>query len=193
MLAVAVALTPQTAMAHKSHLAPRTHRTSRTSRTCRTHAPDSHPAHLLEPIAPKSHPSHPSAPIAPEQLMALQFPVPPVPPCRRATPARSRASGNAAPYSRRLGRIDRAVFTRVSGRQRRHADALEHRRKHPGHGGHRRAHRSRGPEARVGANAEQAKQRLSDALIETYATGNRVELRVEHGDSEDAASTSSST
>ena len=30
-----------------------------------------------------------------------------------------------------------------------------------------------------GPKAEQAKQRLGDALIETYATGNRVELRVE--------------
>jgi DUF4097 and DUF4098 domain-containing protein YvlB len=33
---------------------------------------------------------------------------------------------------------------------------------------------------------EQAKQRLADALIETYATGNRVELRVESGDRRDA-------
>jgi hypothetical protein len=31
-----------------------------------------------------------------------------------------------------------------------------------------------------GPNAEQAKQRLGDATIEAYATGNRVELRVEH-------------
>ena len=30
-------------------------------------------------------------------------------------------------------------------------------------------------------NAEQAKQRLADATIEAYASGNRVELRVEHG------------
>ena len=31
-----------------------------------------------------------------------------------------------------------------------------------------------------GQNAEQAKQRLGDATIEAYVTGNRVELRVEH-------------
>jgi hypothetical protein len=36
-----------------------------------------------------------------------------------------------------------------------------------------------------GPNAEQAKQRLADAQIETYATGNRLELRVEHGDRRD--------
>ena len=41
---------------------------------------------------------------------------------------------------------------------------------------------------------EQAKQRLADALIETYATGNRVELRVESGERRDSdASRSSST
>jgi len=39
-----------------------------------------------------------------------------------------------------------------------------------------------------GPNAEQAKRRLSDAVVETYATGNRVELRVEHGDRRDARS-----
>ena len=32
-----------------------------------------------------------------------------------------------------------------------------------------------------GPNAEQAKTRLGDATVETYATGNRVEVRVEHG------------
>lgn len=37
-----------------------------------------------------------------------------------------------------------------------------------------------------GQNAEQAKQRLADALIEPYAAGNRVELRVENGDRRDA-------
>ena len=36
-----------------------------------------------------------------------------------------------------------------------------------------------------GPNAEQAKQRLADAVVETYTTGNRVELRVEHGDRRD--------
>jgi hypothetical protein len=35
-------------------------------------------------------------------------------------------------------------------------------------------------------NAEQAKRRLSDAVIETLATGNRVELRVEYGARRDA-------
>jgi DUF4097 and DUF4098 domain-containing protein YvlB len=37
-----------------------------------------------------------------------------------------------------------------------------------------------------GQNTEQAKLRLADALIETYATGNRVEVRVEHGARRDA-------
>jgi len=37
-----------------------------------------------------------------------------------------------------------------------------------------------------GPNAEQAKSRLADALIETYATANRVEVRVEHGVRRDA-------
>jgi DUF4097 and DUF4098 domain-containing protein YvlB len=37
-----------------------------------------------------------------------------------------------------------------------------------------------------GPNAEQSKQRLADATIETFATGNRVELRVEHTDRRDA-------
>jgi hypothetical protein len=36
-----------------------------------------------------------------------------------------------------------------------------------------------------GPNPEQAKQRLPDALIESYATGNRVEVRVEHGERRD--------
>jgi hypothetical protein len=36
-----------------------------------------------------------------------------------------------------------------------------------------------------GPNAEQAKQRLADAMIETYASGNRVEVRVEHGQRRD--------
>ena len=37
-----------------------------------------------------------------------------------------------------------------------------------------------------GPNAEQAKTRLADAIIETYATANRVEVRVEHGIRRDA-------
>ena len=37
-----------------------------------------------------------------------------------------------------------------------------------------------------GPNPEQAKQRLQDAIIETYASGNRVEVRVEHGQRRDA-------
>jgi DUF4097 and DUF4098 domain-containing protein YvlB len=37
-----------------------------------------------------------------------------------------------------------------------------------------------------GQNAEAAKQRLADAVIETYASGNRVEVRVEHGQRRDA-------
>ncbi len=37
-----------------------------------------------------------------------------------------------------------------------------------------------------GQKAEQSKQRLADALIETYATGNRVEVRVESGERRDA-------
>ena len=37
-----------------------------------------------------------------------------------------------------------------------------------------------------GPNAEQSKQRLGDATIESYATGNRVELRVEHNERKDA-------
>jgi hypothetical protein len=36
-----------------------------------------------------------------------------------------------------------------------------------------------------GPGADQAKQRLADAVIETYATGNRVEVRVESGDRRD--------
>jgi hypothetical protein len=39
-----------------------------------------------------------------------------------------------------------------------------------------------------GPNAEQAKARLGDAVIETYATGSRVEVRVEHGARNDARS-----
>jgi hypothetical protein len=37
-----------------------------------------------------------------------------------------------------------------------------------------------------GPNAEQAKARLADAMVETYATANRVEVRVEHGMRRDA-------
>jgi hypothetical protein len=37
-----------------------------------------------------------------------------------------------------------------------------------------------------GPNADAAKQRLGDAVIETYASGNRVEVRVEHGQRRDA-------
>jgi len=36
-----------------------------------------------------------------------------------------------------------------------------------------------------GPSVEQAKQRLGDAVIETYATGNRVEVRVENGERRD--------
>jgi Putative adhesin len=137
------------------------------------------------PIAPTA-PIAPSAPIALDIAMALQFPVPPVPPVPPRDPRQKPRERDrrrvpegwvesTEPFSRTLPVSKGAtlMLSNIAGNiqvsagtaERIEVEALKH---------------------AWGPNAEQAKQRLSDALIETYATGNRVELRVEHSDRRDA-------
>ena len=127
--------------------------------------------------------------------MALQFPVPPVPPVPPRDPRQKPRERDrrripdgwvesTEPFSRAfpVGKGATLMLSNIAGNiqvtpgsgERIEVEALKH---------------------AWGPNAEQAKQRLADALIETYATGNRVELRVEHGERRRrrAASTSSST
>jgi DUF4097 and DUF4098 domain-containing protein YvlB len=117
--------------------------------------------------------------------MALQFPVPPVPPIpphdprdkprereRRRVPQGWVES--TEPFSRAfpVGKGATLLLSNVAGNiqvsagtaERIEVEALKH---------------------GWGPNVEQAKRRLADALIETYATGSRVEVRVEHGERRD--------
>ncbi len=120
-----------------------------------------------------------------DRMMALQFPVPPVPPVPPRDPRQK-------PRERDRRRIPEGwveatePFTRAFPvGQGGDADAVEHRRQHPGHAGRGGAIEVEALKHAWAPNAEQAKQRLPDALIESYATGNRVELRVEHGERRD--------
>lgn len=129
--------------------------------------------------SPPSAPDAPSAPIAPDFLVAFQFPVPPVPPVPPRDPRQKPRDRDrrripegwvesTEPFSRTfpVGKGAILMLSNVAGNIQVTAgssDRIEvEARKHA-----------------WGQNAEQAKQRLADALIETYATGNRVELRVE--------------
>ena len=139
-------------------------------------------AQASAPIAPIA----PNAPIAPEQIMALQFPIPPVPPVPPRDPRQKPRERDrrripdgwvesTEPFSRAfpVGKGATLMLSNIAGNiqvttgtgERIEVEALKH---------------------AWGQNAEQAKQRLADALIETYATGNRVELRVESGERRDA-------
>ena len=114
-------------------------------------------------------------------LMALQFPVPPVPPVpprdprgkprereRRRIPEGWVESTEPFTRSFPVGKAATLMLSNIGGNiqvssaadGRIEVEALKH---------------------AWGPNAEQAKQRLADATIETYATANRVELRVEQG------------
>jgi hypothetical protein len=118
--------------------------------------------------------------------MALQFPVPPVPPVPPRDPRQKPRERDrrrvpdgwvesTEPFSRAfpVGTGATLMLSNIAGNiqvstgtgERIEVEALKH---------------------AWGQNAEQAKQRLADALIETYATGNRVELRVESGERRDA-------
>ena len=131
-------------------------------------------------------PVAPIAPIAPEAVVARQFPVPPVPPVpprdprqkprerdRRRIPEGSVEA--TEPFSRAfpVSKGATLLLSNIAGNiqvtpgtaERIEVEALKH---------------------AWGPNAEQAKQRLGDALIDTYATGNRIELRVESGERRDA-------
>jgi hypothetical protein len=126
--------------------------------------------------------SAPVAPNAPESVMALQFPVPPVPPLPPRDPRdkprerdRRRVPDGwveaTEPFSRMfpVGKSATLMLSNNSGNiqvtaasgDRIEVEALKH---------------------AWAPNAEQAKRRLADALIEAYVTGGRVELRVEHSD-----------
>jgi hypothetical protein len=133
------------------------------------------------PSAPNA-PIAPIAPIAPDSVVAMQFPLPPVPPVPPRDPNekprerdRRRVPNGwvetTEPFSRTfpVGKGATLILSNTSGTvqvtaasgDRIDVDALKH---------------------AWGPNAEQAKRRLADAQIESYASGNRVELRVEHGD-----------
>jgi hypothetical protein len=142
----------------------------------------------IAPAAPNA-PDAPNAPIAtiePEQIMAMQFPVPPVPPVPPRDPRQKPRERDrrripdgwvesTEPFSRAfpVGKGATLMLSNIRGNiqvstgagERIEVEALKH---------------------AWGQNAEQAKQRLNDALIEAYATGNRVELRVESGERRDA-------
>jgi hypothetical protein len=142
-------------------------------------------AQAAAPIAPIA-PVAPIAPDAPELLIALQFPVPPVPPVPPRDPREKPRDRDrrrvpqgwvesTEPFSRAfpVGKGATLLLSNLAGNihvsagtaERIEVEAMKH---------------------AWGANAEQSKQRLSDATIETFATGNRVELRVEHADRRDA-------
>ena len=151
------------------------------------------PAAPIAPFAPLA-PVAPMAPVAPitpwvlvEPVLELswQLPVPPVPPVPPADPReRSREEQRAAqrrrripqgwvestePFSRtfKVGRNATLMLSNVAGNIQvtpGASDQIEV----------QALKRTWGPKA------EQAKQRLDTTTIEAYATGNRVELRVEH-------------
>ncbi|HEY0284813.1 MAG TPA: DUF4097 family beta strand repeat-containing protein [Vicinamibacterales bacterium] len=139
------------------------------------------PTAPIAPIAPVA----PIAPIPPEHLMALQFPVPPVPPVPPRDPRQKPRERerrrvpqgwveSTEPFSRTfpVGKGATLMVSNIGGNiqvtaasgERIEVEAMKH---------------------AWAPSAEQAKQRLSDALIESYATGNRVELRVENGERRD--------
>ncbi len=118
--------------------------------------------------------------------LSMQFPVPPVPPVPpkdprqkpRVAQRRRVPEGwveSTEPFSRAfpVGRAATLMLSNISGNiqvvpgtnERIEVEALK---------------RAWGP------NPEQAKTRLGDATVETYATANRVEVRVEHGVRRDA-------
>jgi hypothetical protein len=119
-------------------------------------------------------------------MLALQFPVPPVPPVpprdpreKPRDPDRRRVPQgwveSTEPFSRAfpvskgatlmLSNVFGNIQVSAGSAERIEVEAMK---------------RTWGP------NAEQAKQRLGDATIETFATANRVELRVEHVQRRDA-------
>lgn len=132
--------------------------------------------------APPAPVDKPDAPV----LLALQFPVPPVPPVPPRDPRQKPRDRerrripdgwveSTEPFSRTfpVGKGAALMLSNIAGNiqvttgsgERIEVEALKH---------------------AWGQNAEQAKQRLGEAVIETYATANRVELRVESGDRRDA-------
>ena len=140
-------------------------------------AAPSAPAAPLAPVPP--------VPVAPELLLA-QFPVPPVPPVPPDDPRQKPRDRDrrrvpdgwvesTEPFSRSfpVGKGSALMISNVAGNiqvsagagERIEVEALK---------------RAWAP------NAEQAKGRLSDAQIESFATGSRVELRVEYGERRDA-------
>jgi DUF4097 and DUF4098 domain-containing protein YvlB len=135
-------------------------------------------ASSFAPIA-SAAPIAPLAPIAPQFLIARQFPVPPVPPAAPHDPRQKPRDRDrrripdgwvesTEPFSRAfpVGKAATLMLSNVSGNiqvtagtsDRIEVEALKH---------------------AWGPQAQSAKQRLGDATIETFATGNRVELRVE--------------
>jgi len=134
-------------------------------------------------FAPASQPGTTIAPTAHE--FALQFPVPPVPPVPPRDPRQKPRDRDrrripegwvesTEPFSRTfpVGKAATLMMSNVSGNiqvtagssDRIEVEALKH---------------------AWGQQAESAKQRLADAMIEASATGNRVELRVESSERRD--------
>jgi DUF4097 and DUF4098 domain-containing protein YvlB len=116
------------------------------------------------------------------KVMALQFPVPPVPPVPPRDPRQQPRQRDmrrvpegwvesTEPFSRvfPVGKGATVMVSNIAGNiqvsaasgNRIEVEALKH---------------------AWAPNAEQAKKRLSDALVETFATGQRVEVRVEYGE-----------
>jgi hypothetical protein len=147
-------------------------------------APDA-PIAPIAPVAPIA-PFALFAPVAPpDHLMAFQFPVPPVPPVpprdpRQRPRERDRRRipegwvESTEPFTRSfpvskgatlmLSNIAGNIQVTPGSADRIEVEAMKH---------------------AWGPNAEQAKQRLPDARVESYATGNRVEVRVEHSERRD--------
>ena len=126
------------------------------------------------------------APLAPDPLWAFQFPVRPAPPPRPRNPGempRQRGRGripdgwveSTEPFSRTfpVGKGATLMLSNIAG----NIEVT------PGSGGRIEVEALKHSSA---PNAEQAKQRLGDAVIDAYATANRVELRVESGGRRDA-------
>lgn len=169
--APAVALTPQIAIALQAPAAPNAPNAHKLEREFSRQHKDVQQHLIAEEIAK-----------AAEHVMALQFPVPPVPPVPPQDPRQKPRERNrrripegwvesTEPFSRAfpVGKGATLMVSNIGGNiqvtagssDRIEVEALKH---------------------AWAPKAEQAKQRLSDGLIETYATGNRVELRVEHGE-----------
>ena len=117
--------------------------------------------------------------------MALQFPVPPVPP----VPARD---ANEKPRERNRRRVPEGWVESTEPFSRSFPVAKGAALLLSNISGNIQVTAAAGERIEVealkrgwGPNAEQAKQRLPDATIETYAAANRVELRVAHGPRKD--------